>query len=116
MCRQRSARERQPRGLTFGPRVADADGMVTTTSPDGTTATVAQGPHPTLGMQAPVLQQVSITTPGGLTSTVAMSRSVVLADPRGPADFPRNAYPDFERSIGPNIAFPTSNPSFMDSA
>jgi RHS repeat-associated protein len=63
--------------------VIDQNGTTVTTMPDGTTTTETQTPDPRFGMQAPV-RGTTIKTPGGLTATTTMSRSVSLTDPRNP--------------------------------
>lgn len=62
-------------------------GARTSTSADGTIATAMEVPDPRFGMQAPTLSALTVTSPGGLASTTALSRSVALVNPDGdPAD------------------------------
>jgi RHS repeat-associated protein len=49
---------------------------VSTTTPEGTVSTTVEGPDPRFGMQAPVLTNLSVAIPGGLTSTVTGSRQI----------------------------------------
>jgi YD repeat-containing protein len=49
---------------------------VTTTTPEGTVASTVEGPDPRFGMQAPVLKNLTVAIPGGLTSTVTGSRQI----------------------------------------
>jgi RHS repeat-associated protein len=51
---------------------------------DGTTAVLVRGPDPRWGMQAPLPKSMSLTTPGGLTQTLTISRDIELADPSNP--------------------------------
>jgi YD repeat-containing protein len=60
------------------------NGSETDTYPDGTRVTLLQGPDPRFGMLAPVLSNLTATTPGGLTQTITSSRSAVLADLNNP--------------------------------
>jgi RHS repeat-associated protein len=61
--------------------VMGADGSRTDTSPDGTVITSEAGPDPRWGMEAPLLESVTIATPGGLTYTRTRTLSATLADP-----------------------------------
>lgn len=60
------------------------DGTVTTASPDGTVTSLAEGPDPRFGMASSILKSLTVTTPGGLSSTVTASRRATLADPSNP--------------------------------
>jgi len=60
--------------------VQQPDGRRVTILPDGTVFTLLEGPDPRFGMQAPVPKSAIISTPGGLTSKVMMTRTVTLAD------------------------------------
>jgi RHS repeat-associated protein len=66
------------------------DGSRTTTTPDGTLATASQGPDPRFGMQAPRLETLTVTTPGGLVSTTSTNRAAALVDPSGDPNEPAN--------------------------
>jgi RHS repeat-associated protein len=57
------------------------DGTQTMTAPDGTVTTVLQGPDPRFGMQSPILKSFNTQTPGGLTYSVGVTRSVSLSNP-----------------------------------
>lgn len=59
------------------------DGRKKVTYPDGTVATMNVGPDPRQGMSmfSPVTREVTITTPGGLTSRTTRERTVELTDP-----------------------------------
>lgn len=56
------------------------DGHRVTHLPDGSVVDVLEGPDPRFGMQAPAPKNVTISTPGGLTSTMIVTRTVTLAD------------------------------------
>ncbi|MDD4238162.1 MAG: hypothetical protein PHT62_06365 [Desulfotomaculaceae bacterium] len=58
------------------------DGTRQVTYPDGTVATMVAGPDPRLamGMRVPVTKEFTITTPGGLTSTVTRERMAEMTD------------------------------------
>ena len=58
-----------------------ADGAQAATYPDSTRATLTQGPDPRWGMLAPMLTGFTRTTPGGLTTTAALTSAVELSDP-----------------------------------
>jgi len=60
------------------------DGTRTITAPDGTITTPVDGPDPRFGMLAPLLQSLTVQTPGGLTSTLSTTRSVTLTNPSDP--------------------------------
>jgi RHS repeat-associated protein len=60
------------------------DGRTTTTYATGLTMTATDGPDPRWAMQAPVLQSLTVQTPGGLTANVAGKRRVTLANPADP--------------------------------
>lgn len=52
--------------------------------PDGTVSLLKEGPDPRFGMQSPILESRTETTPSGLEMTVYKSRNVGLADPIDP--------------------------------
>jgi RHS repeat-associated protein len=54
------------------------------TAPDGTVITRRDGPDPRFGMQAPVPEEITVTTPAGLTATTTTVRLATLADPDNP--------------------------------
>lgn len=56
------------------------DGSQTTTLPDGTVVAIVQGPDPRFGMQSPVVNSLDISTPGGLTQAITMSRTATLSN------------------------------------
>ncbi len=60
------------------------DGSTQTRYPDGTINLAEQGPDPRFGMQSPITESLTITTPGGLESTISMDRATVQADPDDP--------------------------------
>ena len=78
-----------PTGLVTAS-LQGADGSRITTTPDGTVATATQGPDPRFTMQAPRLESLTVSTPGGLTSTTNTSRAVTLVDPAGDPAEPAN--------------------------
>ena len=47
--------------------IVGTDGSQTITYPDGTVLSIAEGPDPRFGMQAPIQKETIITTPNGLT-------------------------------------------------
>ena len=61
--------------------VIGTDGSTTITYPDGTILSEIEGPDPRWGMQAPIVKQMTITTPGGLTSSWTDTRTATLTDP-----------------------------------
>lgn len=60
------------------------DGSRALTFADGMTFSVVAGPDPRFGMQAPVANSLTATTPGGLTHAATASRAVTLTDPTNP--------------------------------
>ncbi len=60
---------------------ANGDGSTTTTYPDGTVGTSKFGPDPRFGLQAPVLEEMTLTLPSGLIKTITRSRTATLSDP-----------------------------------
>jgi RHS repeat-associated protein len=69
---------------TQNTALSKKDGSITATLPDGTVATTSSGPDPRFGMQAPLPKSVAISTPGGLTANLTMTRAVTLTDPTNP--------------------------------
>jgi len=59
-------------------RVSLADGSSQTTLPEGSVVADLLGPDPRFGMQAPVHKVRQIASPGGRTSTIAISRTANL--------------------------------------
>ena len=76
-----------PAGLI--DRTSDGtDGSSLTVAPDGTTTSETLGPDQRFGMQAPVLKEMTITTPGGLVATVSTfqyTRSTEPSDSQEPS-------------------------------
>ena len=64
--------------------LADPDGVTTVTRPDGTVVTAELGPDPRFGMEAPLMQRMTITSPAGRRTTIARTRSVDLLTPGSP--------------------------------
>lgn len=64
--------------------VEGTDGTTSTLYPNGTKAVLTQGPDPRWGMLAPLTGRLDVTTPGGLTSTTAVTQTVTLADRNNP--------------------------------
>jgi RHS repeat-associated protein len=62
----------------------DTDGGRTISYADGTIVTEVYGPDPRWGMLAPVIQNQTITTPGGLQFVTERDRTVTLAIPDDP--------------------------------
>jgi RHS repeat-associated protein len=56
------------------------DGSETTTTPDGTITTLTKGPDPRFGMQAPIIEAMEVSTPGGLNLSMNFERSTTLTD------------------------------------
>ncbi|HVN79874.1 MAG TPA: RHS repeat-associated core domain-containing protein, partial [Terriglobia bacterium] len=59
-------------------------GTESVTSPDGTTASLVEQPDPRWGMQAPLVNSLVTTTPGGLSATLAGTSTAslsLLSDP-----------------------------------
>lgn len=65
-------------------RLFKTDGVEITTEPDGTIIAVQESPDPRFGMQAPVPENLTVKTPGGLTFTANTVREVSLEDPADP--------------------------------
>jgi RHS repeat-associated protein len=60
------------------------DGTTFSRAPDGTTSSQVLGPDPRWGMLAPVVQQMTTTTPGGLKFNLKVARTATLADTADP--------------------------------
>ena len=58
-----------------------ADGSRQVTYPDGSVANLVEGPDPRFGIQAPIVTNQTLTTPGGKNQLVTRTQSVTLADP-----------------------------------
>ncbi len=56
------------------------NGETVMTSPDGTEILSKQGPDPRFGMQAPVTEKMTITTPNGLSALVTTEKTAELTD------------------------------------
>jgi RHS repeat-associated protein len=73
----------QPDG-TSTVSVTGTDGTTNRTGPDGTLSTSVAGPDPRFGMAAPVTTRQTVTTPGGLASSLAQARTANLTNPSDP--------------------------------
>lgn len=85
---ERLATGDRTRTNTFPDGTVSRLGLDTTASrsaalPDGTSVSVAGDPDPRFGMQAP-LAKTTVATPGGVSTSVASSRSVTLSLPGDP--------------------------------
>jgi RHS repeat-associated protein len=65
---------------TLTTTLINSDDSELTTYADGSGSTVKPGPDPRWGMLAPVAKSVIVTTPGGLTRTIASVRTATLSD------------------------------------
>lgn len=54
------------------------DGTTTTLAPDGTITSVTVSGDPRYGMESPILEQMTVTTPAGLTSLIESTRKAAL--------------------------------------
>ena len=61
-----------------------SDGVQATTTADGTLTTLIPGPDPRFGMQAAFPSALTVRMPSGLTSSLAMTRTVTLSNPTNP--------------------------------
>jgi RHS repeat-associated protein len=61
-------------------RLFKISGEETSTTPDGTIATVLKGPDPRFSMLVPVVTSATVKTPSGRTAILSETRSVTLAD------------------------------------
>ncbi len=52
------------------------DGTSSVTFPDGTVTAKTLGPDPRFGMEAPLIDKLTVSTPGGLTSTMSQGRII----------------------------------------
>ncbi|MGH7572373.1 MAG: RHS repeat-associated core domain-containing protein [Gemmatimonadota bacterium] len=66
-----------PSGLV-AETIIGTDGTTTTLAPDGTITSVTVSGDPRYGMESPILEQMSVTTPGGLTSLIKGTRKAAL--------------------------------------
>jgi len=64
------------KSITLNPLIYKS--VTTTTSADGTIATVTEGPDPRFSMQSPIDANTSIKTPAGLTLLATTERSAIL--------------------------------------
>ena len=64
--------------------VIGTDSSQLTTMPDGTLIDTTQSPDPRFGMQAPIGQDLTVTTPDGQMASLSNSRTANLADPTNP--------------------------------
>jgi YD repeat-containing protein len=62
-------------------QVISNNGTITQTRPDGTIISQISGPDPRFGLQSPLLKELTIQLPSGLTATTNASRTVELSDP-----------------------------------
>jgi len=74
-----------PPGLATVEQVLKS-GVSTTTYPDGSVYSVTPGPDPRFGTLAPT-QSVAISTPGGLTGTISLTRTAQGVDRANPLSF-----------------------------
>ena len=69
-----------PTGIA-GTALPAADGLVTTTLPDGRVITYRPGADPRFGMLVPFRKTETLTTPGGRTWSLTRSRTAMQLDP-----------------------------------
>jgi RHS repeat-associated protein len=62
----------------------NTDASYTLTLANGMVAMGVEGPDPRWGMAAPLYKSTGVRTPGGLTTNLAIQRTVTLADPANP--------------------------------
>lgn len=67
-----------PSGLAT-EQVLGADGRASAITPNGTVTRLVEGLDSRFGMQAPLPSNLTITTPGGLRSTMTTTRTATLA-------------------------------------
>jgi len=60
------------------------NGETVMTSPDGTQIVSKQGPDPRFGMQAPITEKMTLTTPNGLSASVTTEKTAELTDANDP--------------------------------
>ena len=77
---ERMSRKDFPDG-TWNETIYHLDGGQTTTYCDDTVVWMKHGPDPRFGMQAPVMEELTTTSPDGLVSTMLHDRTVDLNDP-----------------------------------
>ncbi|HSD84645.1 MAG TPA: hypothetical protein VLG46_12335, partial [Anaerolineae bacterium] len=70
-------------GLT-SEMVSNADGTYSTRALDGTRITSTLGPDPRWGMLSPLTANAQLQTPGGLSLTLASTRTATLSNPSDP--------------------------------
>jgi len=66
---------------TSTSRVLASDGSTTTTNVDGTEIYLQRDSDPRLGIQAPIISQMTVSTPSGLVSSLSTQRVVSLDNP-----------------------------------
>ena len=64
--------------------ITGTDGTKKATYPDGTVVKILEGPDPRFSMQSPVIQSMTVTTPGGLVASITGTRTVTLSDSDDP--------------------------------
>jgi len=69
-----------PNGLQTVTQIG-ADQSRAISRPDGAVTTLVPGPDPRWGMQAPLVQSLTVGMPSGLESSLTESRTVALSDP-----------------------------------
>ena len=82
-----TSEERRTNSLCCGNpvvMVTGTDGTTKITYPDGTVVSTLEGPDPRFSMQSPVLQSMTVTTPGGLVRSTTGTRTVTLSDSNDP--------------------------------
>ena len=62
----------------------ETNGTTTVTRPDGTIIVSQEGPDPRFGMQAPLLESLTVTTPSGLSTVTTITKTAQLADTDNP--------------------------------
>jgi RHS repeat-associated protein len=72
-----------PSGLQSTLRI-NQDGTRTATAADGTITSLQRGPDPRFGMNSPILNSLTVTTPGGRQLSAQGSREATLSNPADP--------------------------------
>ena len=72
-----------PNGLN-SLSVESPSGVKTSTEPEGTIVATTLGPDPRWSVQAPILANYTVSTPGGLISTINMTRTATLSNSANP--------------------------------